>query len=134
MKLSTMVRKKEKKLIWKKINFLLYLVLKHTIRQERPMSRTGLYGEYGMPSSHSQFMWFFSCYMFLFLWVRLRHISSTNTLWIWMWKTAISVACFSASLIVCISRFLSFIFFKPYPVTRKILSPGYTFCTIASLK
>ncbi len=60
-----------------------------------------------MPSSHSQFMWFFTTYMFLFIWVRLRHISYTNTIWICIWKTAISVACLVASIIVAIARFYS---------------------------
>ena len=81
------------------------LVLKHTLRQGRPLVRPSLLHEYGMPSSHSQFMWFFTTYMFLFIWVRLRHISYTNTIWIWIWKTAISVACLVASIIVAIARF-----------------------------
>ncbi|XP_046438506.1 dolichyldiphosphatase 1-like [Daphnia pulex] len=79
-------------------------VLKHTLRQGRPLVRPSLLHEYGMPSSHSQFMWFFTTYMFLFIWVRLRHISYTNTIWICIWKTAISVACLVASIIVAIAR------------------------------
>jgi dolichyldiphosphatase len=82
-------------------------VLKHTLRQGRPLVRPSLLHEYGMPSSHSQFMWFFTTYMFLFIWVRLRHISYTNTIWICIWKTAISVACLVASIIVAIARFYS---------------------------
>lgn len=72
------------------------------------MTRPSLLHEYGMPSSHSQFMWFFATYMFLFLWVRLRHISNTNTMWIWIWKTAITLGCLVASVVVSVSRFTNF--------------------------
>lgn len=86
-------------------------MLKHTLRQGRPMSRPSLLHEYGMPSSHSQFMWFFATYMFLFLWVRLRHISYTNTVWIWIWKTGITGACLVATIVVCVSRFVNFLLY-----------------------
>lgn len=79
-------------------------VLKNTLRQGRPIFRPSLLHEYGMPSSHSQFMWFFTTYMFLFIWVRLRHIRETNTAWVWIWKTAISLACLVTSIIVAGSR------------------------------
>ena len=87
------------------------LVLKHTLRQARPLARSSLLHEYGMPSSHSQFMWFFTTYMFLFLWVRLRHISNT-TIWVWIWKTAITAACLMAAIIVSVSRFKFLLFIK----------------------
>lgn len=61
--------------------------------------------EYGMPSSHSQFLWFFSIYMLLFVWIRLRHLSNPNTVWMWIWKTAVSAGCVFAALVVSVSRY-----------------------------
>ncbi|KAL1970277.1 hypothetical protein VTN77DRAFT_5437 [Rasamsonia byssochlamydoides] len=54
---------------------VLNLVLKRWIREERPKQ---MYGKgYGMPSSHSQFVAFFSCYFVLFL--LLRHAPNPST-------------------------------------------------------
>jgi len=83
-------------------NEALNAVLKHIIKQPRPMSRDNMYNEYGMPSSHSQFMWFFSIYMFLFIWVRLQHITNTKT--VWFCKTIGSFGCFVTALVVTFSR------------------------------
>lgn len=52
------------------INDCINFVLKHTIREARPMKRDGLYVEYGMPSTHAQFMWFFAAYATLFIYFR----------------------------------------------------------------
>lgn len=86
-------------------NEALNAVLKHIIKQPRPMSRDNMYNEYGMPSSHSQFMWFFSIYMFLFIWVRLQHITNTKT--VWFCKTIGSFGCFVTALVVTFSRCVS---------------------------
>jgi len=83
-------------------NELINTVLKYIIKQPRPISRDNNYNEYGMPSSHSQFVWFFSIYMFLFIWIRLQHI--TNTKSVWFSKTIVSLGCFAAALIVTVSR------------------------------
>ena len=56
------------------INEVVNFLLKHTICEARPMRRDVLYSEYGMPSSHAQFMWFFTAYMVLF--VCIRYISN----------------------------------------------------------
>ncbi|GAB0087825.1 Dolichyldiphosphatase [Sergentomyia squamirostris] len=45
-------------------------ILKHTIQEPRPVLRANPYTEYGMPSSHSQFMCFFSTYVLLFVLIR----------------------------------------------------------------
>jgi len=79
-------------------------VLKKILRQPRPMTRKAD-DEYGMPSSHSQFLWFFAVYMVLFVWIRLRHLSNPNTIWIWIWKTTVTAACLFAALIVSVSRY-----------------------------
>lgn len=53
------------------MNFL----LKHTIQEARPMRRDVLYSEYGMPSTHAQFMWFFAAYMTLFVLIRYVYLT-----------------------------------------------------------
>jgi len=78
-------------------------MLKHTIKQARPMTRNVQYNEYGMPSSHSQFMWFFAAYAALFLWVRLHHINN-NSPSVWMWKTIASCGCVVGAFTVAVSR------------------------------
>ena len=59
--------------------FQINYVLKHTIREPRPALPHGqredgkLWEKFGMPSSHSQFIWYFAVYVTLFLLVRLHH-------------------------------------------------------------
>ncbi|XP_064435405.1 dolichyldiphosphatase 1 isoform X4 [Mirounga angustirostris] len=47
-------------------------LIKHVIQEPRPCGgpHMAVGTKYGMPSSHSQFMWFFSVYSFLFLYLR----------------------------------------------------------------
>lgn len=45
-------------------------ILKHTFCEPRPMKRDVVYTEYGMPSTHAQFMWFFAAYATLFIYIR----------------------------------------------------------------
>uniref|UniRef100_A0ACB8EZW0 Dolichyldiphosphatase 1 n=1 Tax=Sphaerodactylus townsendi TaxID=933632 RepID=A0ACB8EZW0_9SAUR len=47
-------------------------LIKNIIREPRPCAEihSSVYSKYAMPSSHSQFMWFFSIYSFLFLYFR----------------------------------------------------------------
>nr|XP_053630448.1 dolichyldiphosphatase 1-like [Cherax quadricarinatus] len=65
------------------LNEGLNLVLKSVIAEPRPVLRGGLYTEYGMPSSHSQMMWFFAVYSVLFLIFRvyLLYHSWSQVLW-----------------------------------------------------
>ena len=71
------------------LNGIINFVLKQIIKEPRPSApikirdSTKLFEEYGMPSSHSQFMWFVSTYMTIFVFVRLRHQESLliKTLW-----------------------------------------------------
>ncbi|XP_065917021.1 dolichyldiphosphatase 1-like isoform X2 [Dysidea avara] len=80
-------------------------VLKHVIKESRPPGAAGnhsLYGEYGMPSSHAQFMAFFATYLTLFLWIRIHSLSSGHMDVIWK-----AIATFTAqvmAVIVCVSR------------------------------
>jgi len=54
------------------LNELLNMILKYTIRESRPMHRNVQYTEFGMPSSHSQLMWFFAIYSVYFTLFRLH--------------------------------------------------------------
>ncbi|KAK7488106.1 hypothetical protein BaRGS_00020697 [Batillaria attramentaria] len=58
-------------------------ILKHIIQERRPGRVKGnLYTEYGMPSSHSQFMWFFATYMAFFISIRVyRNYNIIDDLW-----------------------------------------------------
>lgn len=52
------------------VNEVVNLSLKHAIRESRPIRREVIYTEYGMPSAHTQFMWFFATYATIFVFVR----------------------------------------------------------------
>ncbi|XP_052091335.1 dolichyldiphosphatase 1-like [Mytilus californianus] len=84
------------------LNELLNLVLKHVIREHRPLrGRQTLFTEYGMPSSHAQFAWFFSTYMVFFLFIRVYR----NSNWVDdLWKYITSIGCFFVSSLVLYSR------------------------------
>ena len=58
--------------------------------------RSVQFEEYGMPSSHSQFMWFCSSYMVLFTVFRL-----TNT---FLWKSLCVLVCLGVSSLMAYSR------------------------------
>ncbi|KAL4219386.1 Dolichyldiphosphatase 1 [Mactra antiquata] len=71
-------------------------VLKHTIREKRPQRDIAvLFTEYGMPSSHSQFMFFFATYMILFLFIRIyRNYNCLDDLWKYLTAIgSLTVAC-----------------------------------------
>ncbi|XP_032905236.1 dolichyldiphosphatase 1 isoform X2 [Amblyraja radiata] len=55
------------------LNEILNWVIKNVIKEPRPCqgAHRNLFTEYGMPSSHSQFIWFFSIYSLLFLYLRV---------------------------------------------------------------
>ncbi|OXA62560.1 dolichyldiphosphatase 1 [Folsomia candida] len=48
------------------------MILKYTIREARPLQREINYTEFGMPSSHSQLMWYFAAYSVYFALFRLH--------------------------------------------------------------
>lgn len=52
------------------VNEICNKCLKHWIQEPRPIDRLHISEEYGMPSSHSQFIWFFSTYVTLFVYLR----------------------------------------------------------------
>ncbi|KAF4517127.1 hypothetical protein B566_EDAN008886 [Ephemera danica] len=89
-------------------NELLNLILKHILCEARPMARNSLYTEYGMPSSHAQFMWFFATYCVYFVIIRLHHMNNNTTLES-IWKSCLVGVCIKMAVIVNISRDTSLI-------------------------
>ncbi|XP_077262236.1 dolichyldiphosphatase 1 isoform X1 [Temnothorax americanus] len=83
------------------VNECINYVLKHTIRQARPIKRDGLYAEYGMPSTHAQFMWFFAAYATLFIYFRLNY---NCTIAERFWRTIVAIGCIVTAMLVTYSR------------------------------
>ncbi|XP_065164373.1 dolichyldiphosphatase 1-like isoform X2 [Atheta coriaria] len=77
--------------------------LKHTIQEPRPMTRSSEYNEYGMPSSHAQFVWFFATYVIYFVFIRLHHLNN-NTIIENVSKFLIISSSVLMAVIVCFSR------------------------------
>jgi len=78
------------------VNYVANVALKKYIAEPRPKMRSVQFEEYGMPSSHSQFMWFCSTYIVLFTLFRL-----TNTV---VWKSISMFLCISCSILMSYSR------------------------------
>ncbi|XP_023954715.1 dolichyldiphosphatase 1 [Bicyclus anynana] len=109
------------------INEVLNIVLKHIICESRPLIRGHLYNEYGMPSSHSQFVWFFSIYVLYFFIIRLHHINN-NSIISALWRIIIVGSCFTLALIVCAGRV-----YLHYHTTAQVVVGGivgFVFATI----
>ncbi|XP_076642137.1 dolichyldiphosphatase 1 [Halictus rubicundus] len=85
------------------INDFINFVLKHTICEARPMRRDAVFVEYGMPSMHAQFMWFFAAYSTLFICIRLHH-NNNSSVSERFWRIATIAACIIVSLLVTYSR------------------------------
>ncbi|KAH0947309.1 hypothetical protein HN011_002494 [Eciton burchellii] len=83
------------------INNCINFVLKHTICQARPIKRDGLYTEYGMPSTHAQFMWFFAAYATLFIYFRLNY---NCTIFEKFWRMMVAIGCIILAVLVTYSR------------------------------
>jgi len=82
------------------LNEVLNMTLKYMIQEPRPASRKNYYVEFGMPSSHSQFMFFFSTYTILFLLKRLHHNSPLEKIV----RGIVIVACLVGTVLVCYGR------------------------------
>ncbi|XP_054283978.1 dolichyldiphosphatase 1-like [Macrosteles quadrilineatus] len=87
------------------LNELLNQLLKLAICEPRPMHRSAhtLYSEYGMPSAHAQFTWFFATYVIYFVFIRLHHMNNNTTLEN-VWKAVITVSCVSLAVVVSVAR------------------------------
>lgn len=85
------------------INESINFVLKHAICEPRPMKRDNVHVEYGMPSMHAQFMWFFAAYIILFICIRLHH-NNNSSISERFWRIAIIAACIVVAVLVTYSR------------------------------
>ncbi|GAB6027905.1 Dolichyldiphosphatase 1 [Chamberlinius hualienensis] len=87
------------------LNELINFILKHTVRELRPYrEREVVFTEYGMPSSHSQFMWFFAIYTAFFLFIRIHNGGPNNSILDNAWKFVVTLGVFSSALVVSYSR------------------------------
>ncbi|KAK4879093.1 hypothetical protein RN001_007239 [Aquatica leii] len=78
-------------------------LLKHTICEARPKIRPDDMVEYGMPSSHAQFIWFFATYIIYFVFIRLHHMNN-NTIIENLSKFLIISSSLTIALLVSYSR------------------------------
>ncbi|XP_017788036.1 PREDICTED: dolichyldiphosphatase 1-like [Habropoda laboriosa] len=85
------------------INECVNFILKHTICEARPMRRDSVYVEYGMPSMHAQFMWFFTAYTTFFICVRLHH-NNNSSISERFWRITIIATCIIIAILVTYSR------------------------------
>ncbi|ORX86986.1 PAP2-domain-containing protein [Anaeromyces robustus] len=83
-------------LIGQLLNEVLNAIIKNVIKQPRPIDSP--VGGYGMPSSHAQFMFFFSTYCILYMFMKLKMKND-------VWKYLLSAALIGASLVVSYSRY-----------------------------
>ncbi|OBZ84726.1 Dolichyldiphosphatase 1 [Choanephora cucurbitarum] len=77
------------------LNEGLNYLLKEYIAQKRPHDHLG--DGYGMPSSHSQFIWYFAIYGSLYM-KRYIHLDHS------VWKQLVSLAMFALAILVSFSR------------------------------
>ncbi|XP_078185336.1 dolichyldiphosphatase 1 isoform X1 [Callithrix jacchus] len=80
-------------------------LIKNVIQEPRPCGgpHTAVGTKYGMPSSHSQFMWFFSVYSFLFLYLRMHQTNNARFLDL-LWRHVLSLGLLAAAFLVSYSR------------------------------
>ncbi|PAV19794.1 PAP2-domain-containing [Pyrrhoderma noxium] len=77
-------------------------IIKRVVREERPVDYLG--SGYGFPSSHSQYMGYFSSFLMMHLFFRHRFTSSRNKLLDIMFRLLVYVILVSLALVVCYSR------------------------------
>ncbi|XP_059080936.1 dolichyldiphosphatase 1-like [Tigriopus californicus] len=87
------------------LNYILNLFLKITIQELRPQptwrNPSHHWQQYGMPSTHAQFMAFYSCYLFLFVALRLPYEGRTRER---VWKGLFLVMNFASAFLVMYGR------------------------------
>lgn len=81
---------------------LLNKLLKNMIKDPRPLERKDAYGKYGMPSSHAQFMGFFTVYLILF--ICLRQKQTYRQVFGKVVRNLLVVMLCVVNIIVCLSR------------------------------
>ncbi|XP_055516227.1 dolichyldiphosphatase 1 [Leucoraja erinacea] len=87
------------------LNEILNWLIKNVIKEPRPCqgAHRNLFTEYGMPSSHSQFIWFFSIYSLLFLYLRMHQTNNARCLDL-LWRHILSVCLLTLAFLVSYSR------------------------------
>ncbi|XP_030853558.1 dolichyldiphosphatase 1 isoform X2 [Strongylocentrotus purpuratus] len=98
-------------------------IAKNTIQEPRPCRGNdtlhgGLRTEYGMPSSHSQLMWFFATYTVLFIYIRL-HQPNSNLFIEQVWRHLAAIGVILVALLVSGSR----VYLK-YHTVRQVVCGG----------
>ncbi|XP_029468265.1 dolichyldiphosphatase 1 [Rhinatrema bivittatum] len=80
-------------------------LIKNLVQEPRPCegSHTTVTTEYGLPSRHSQLMWFFSVYSFLFLYLRMHQTNNARFLDL-LWRHLLSIGLLLGALLVSYSR------------------------------
>ncbi|KAK0141306.1 Dolichyldiphosphatase 1 [Merluccius polli] len=80
-------------------------LLKHIVKEPRPCAgaHTTLNTDYGMPSSHSQLIWFFVVYFFLFLYLRMHQTNNARCVDL-LWRHILSIVLLGVALSVSYSR------------------------------
>ncbi|XP_048368701.1 dolichyldiphosphatase 1 [Sphaerodactylus townsendi] len=80
-------------------------LIKNIIREPRPCAEihSSVYSKYAMPSSHSQFMWFFSIYSFLFLYFRMHQTNNARFLDL-LWRHVLTLLLLTVAFLVSYSR------------------------------
>ncbi|EMP34693.1 Dolichyldiphosphatase 1 [Chelonia mydas] len=82
-------------------------LIKNIIREPRPCeeAHSTVTTKYGMPSSHSQFMWFFSVYSFLFLYLRMHQTNNARFLDL-LWRHVLSICLVTVAFLVSYSSYV----------------------------
>ncbi|XP_049594323.1 dolichyldiphosphatase 1 [Syngnathus scovelli] len=80
-------------------------MLKHILREPRPCAGThsAMTSDYGMPSSHSQLIWFFVVYFFLFLYLRMHQTNNARCVDL-LWRHVLSIVLLGVAFAVSYSR------------------------------
>nr|XP_005992168.1 PREDICTED: dolichyldiphosphatase 1 [Latimeria chalumnae] len=80
-------------------------IIKNIIKEPRPCKgcHSTVTTEYGMPSSHSQLMWFFSTYLICFAFPRMHQTNNARFLDL-LWRHILSVCLLTVAFLVSYSR------------------------------
>ncbi|XP_062269086.1 dolichyldiphosphatase 1 [Platichthys flesus] len=101
-------------------------LLKHILREPRPCAgaHSTLYSDYGMPSAHSQLIWFFVVYFFLFLYLRMHQTNNARCVDL-LWRHVLSIILLGLALSVSYSRV-----YLLYHSWSQVFYGGVAGCTI----
>ncbi|XP_034047902.1 dolichyldiphosphatase 1 [Thalassophryne amazonica] len=79
-------------------------LLKNIVREPRPCAGIhSVHTDYGMPSNHSQLIWFFVVYFFLFLYLRMHQTNNARCVDL-LWRHILSIVLLGLAISVSYSR------------------------------